>query len=445
MSCDSSDQAFLRLTAHDSLSKALPVSVPCRDNVGLMTLIVQKYGGTSVGSIARIKAVAQQIAACRANGNTVAVVVSAMGDSTDRLLDLARELSSCPAPRELDALLASGEIVSSALLAMALSDLGCPARSYNALQLPLDTTPAHGRARITKIEAAGLREDLTAGVVPVFTGFQGRAPDGSVTTIGRGGSDTSAVALAVALGADECQILTDVDGVYTADPRVVPDARRLDSVSFEEMLELAGQGSRVLHLRAVEFAARHGLRLRVLSSFRPGPGTLISKEDRAVETPVVSGIAFNRDEAQVVLTGLPDQPGMVHELLHPVSEADIEVDMIVLTAPRAGKVDLSFTVPRDDYARAMELVQQVANRHAGAAVAGNDRVAKLAAVGSGMRSHAGVATRLFEALAREAIDVRLVSTSEIKISVLVGEADLERAVRALHGAFGLAEPPGTTG
>ena len=410
-----------------------------------MALIVQKYGGTSVGSVARIKAVAQQVAACCANGNRVAVVVSAMGDSTDRLLDLARELSSCPAPRELDALLASGEIVSSALLAMALNDLECAARSYNALQLPLETTPAYGRARITTIGAERLKADLAAGVVPVFTGFQGRAPDGSVTTIGRGGSDTSAVALAVALGADECQILTDVDGVYTADPRVVPDARRLERVSFEEMLELAGQGSRVLHLRAVEFAARHGLRLRVLSSFRPGPGTLISKEDRKVEAPVVSGIAFNRDEAQVVLSGLPDRPGMVHELLQPVSEADIEVDMIVLTAPRGGKVDLSFTVLRADFAHAMTLVQQVVARHAGAAVTGDDSVAKLAAVGSGMRSHAGVATRLFEALAREAIDVRLVSTSEIKISVLVGEAELERAVRALHTAFGLADGSGPAG
>ena len=403
-----------------------------------MTLIVQKYGGTSVGSVARIKAVAQQVAECRARGNGVAVVVSAMGDSTDRLLELARELSPAPVPRELDALLASGEIVSSALLAMALNDLGCAARSYNALQLPLTTTPAHGRARITAIEAAQLKQDLAANVVPVFTGFQGRAPDGSVTTIGRGGSDTSAVALAVALGADECQILTDVDGVYTADPRVVPDARRLDCVSFEEMLELAGQGSRVLHLRAVEFAARHGVRLRVLSSFRPGPGTLITREDRDVEAPVVSGIAFNRDEAQVALSGLPDRPGTVHELMQTVSQADIDVDMIVLTAPSGGKVDLSFTVPRDDYARAMELARQVAARHEGAAVAGDASVAKLAAVGSGMRSHAGVATRLFEALAGEAIDVRLVSTSEIKISVLIGEAELERAVRALHAAFGLA-------
>jgi aspartate kinase len=403
-----------------------------------MPLIVQKYGGTSVGSIARVDAVADQVAAERAKGHRVAVVVSAMGDSTDRLLDLARQLTPRPAPRELDALLATGEMVSCALLAMALSDRGCPARSYNALQLPVTTTGAHGRARIEGIDAAGLRADCEAGVIPVVTGFQGRGPDGSITTIGRGGSDTSAVALAVALGADECQILTDVEGVYTADPRVVPDARRLDRVSFEEMLELAGQGSRVLHLRAVEFAARYGVRLRVLSSFRPGPGTLIAKEDPTVEAPVVSGVAFNRDEAELTLTGLPDRPGVAHEVLAAVSAAGIEVDMIVVNAPREGRVDFTFTVHRDDYQHALERVRAVAALHPGAGVAGNERVAKLAVVGLGMRSHAGVATRLFEALARENINVRLVSTSEIKIAVLVGEADIERAVRAVHGAFGLA-------
>jgi aspartate kinase len=403
-----------------------------------MALIVQKYGGTSVGSVARLHAVADQVAAQRAQGHEVAVVVSAMGDATDRLLDLARQLTPSPQPRELDALLATGEMVSCSLLAMALEDRGCPARSYNALQLPVTTTGAHGRARIEGIDATALRADCAAGVVPVVTGFQGRGPDGSITTIGRGGSDTSAVALAVALGADECQILTDVEGVYTADPRVVPDARRLDQVSFEEMLELAGQGSRVLHLRAVEFAARHGVRLRVLSSFRPGPGTLIAKECPAMEAPVVSGVAFNRDEAELTLTGLPDRPGVAHEVLAPVSGAGIEVDMIVVNAPRDGCVDFTFTVHRDDYARALGLARTVAAAHAGAAVMGTERVAKLAVVGLGMRSHAGVATRLFESLARENISVRLVSTSEIKIAVLVGEEDIERAVRAVHAAFGLA-------
>ncbi len=405
-----------------------------------MSLLVLKFGGTSVGSPARIHAVAEQVAAQRRAGHAVAVVASAMGDSTDRLLDLARQLCSRPPPRELDALLATGEMVSCSLLAMALVDRGCPARSYNALQLPVETTPSHGRARIKGIEAARLREDLQSGVVPVVTGFQGRAPDGSLTTIGRGGSDTSAVALAAALGADECQILTDVDGVYTADPRVVPDARRLDRISFEEMLELAGQGSRVLHLRSVEFAARYGVRLRVLSSFKPGPGTLITEEDPEMESPVVAGVAFSRDEAQLTASAVPDRPGIAHELLRPLADAGIEVDMIVVNAPRDGCVDLGFTVHRDDYARAMELVGAVVAAFGGASLTGDDRVAKLAVVGSGMRSHAGVAARLFETLGAERINVRLVSTSEIKVSVLVAEVDLERGVRALHAAYGLAKP-----
>jgi aspartate kinase len=272
----------------------------------------------------------------------------------------------------------------------------------------------------------------------VVAGFQGRGADGSITTIGRGGSDTSAVALAVAIGADECQILTDVDGVYTADPRVVPDARRLDRVSFEEMLELAGQGSRVLHLRSVEFAARYAIRLRVLSSFRPGPGTLIAKESPNMEAPVVSGIAFNRDEAEITLAGLPDRPGIAFEVLRPVAAAEIEVDMIVVNAPRDGRVDFTFTVHRDDYRRVLELMRALAAGHPGVQVNGNDRVAKLAVVGSGMRSHAGVASRLFESLANEQINVRLVSTSEIKIAVLVAEEDIERAVRTLHKAYELA-------
>ena len=315
------------------------------------------------------------------------------------------------------------------------------ARSYNALQLPIATTGPAGRARIQSVECAALKKDLAAGTVPVVAGFQGRAANGDLTTIGRGGSDTTAVALAVVLGADECQILTDVDGVYTTDPRMVPEARRLPRVSFEEMLELAGQGSRVLHLRSVEFAARHGMKLRVLSSFEPGPGTLICEEDPNVEAPVVSGIAFNRDEAAIAVTQVPHQPGVAAALLKPVSDAAIEVDMIVVNAPRGDTVDLSFTVHRDDYAKALELTRQAAAKYPGAAVAGDDRVAKLAVVGSGMRSHAGVASKLFETLGAEGINVRLVSTSEIKISVLVAEAELERAVRALHKAYGLDRPP----
>ena len=406
-----------------------------------MALIVQKYGGTSVGSVARIHAVAARVHALAREGHRVAVVVSAMGDSTDRLIELAREVCPDPDARELDALLATGEMVSTSLLAMALRKAGCGARSYNALQLPIDTTGAAGRARIERVGCESLRKDLDEGVVPVVAGFQGRAANGDLTTIGRGGSDTTAVALAVVLKADECQILTDVDGVYTTDPRMVPEARRLDTVSFEEMLELAGQGSRVLHLRSVEFAARHGMRLRVLSSFEPGPGTLICQENPNVEAPVVSGIAFNRDEAAIAVTQVPHEAGVAHAILAPVSEAAIEVDMIVINAPREGRVDLSFTVHRDDYARALELTRQAAAKYGGAAVSGDDRVAKLAVVGSGMRSHAGVAAKLFDTLGKEGINVRLVSTSEIKISVLVAEKDLERAVRALHKAYGLEDAP----
>jgi len=402
-----------------------------------MSLIVQKYGGTSLGSVARIHAVAAQVAAFAAQGHQLAVVVSAMGDTTDRLVELAREVCPDPDLRELDALLATGEMISTALLAMALNQLGRKARSWNALQLPIETTSHAGRARIERVEAAGLKQDLAAGIVPVVAGFQGRAAGGELTTIGRGGSDTTAVALAVVLGADECQILTDVDGVYTTDPRMVPEARRLPTVSFEEMLELAGQGSRVLHLRSVEFAARYGMKLRVLSSFEPGPGTLICQEDPRVEAPVVSGIAFNRDEAAITVAGVPHAPGVAHAILKPISEAGIEVDMIVVNMPRGQGVDFSFTVHRDDYGEALELTRQAAAGYSGATVTGDARVAKLAVVGSGMRSHAGVATRLFETLAQESINVRLVSTSEIKISVLVAEKDLERAVRALHRAYGL--------
>ncbi len=402
--------------------------------------IVQKYGGTSVGSATRIHAVAEKVIALRQAGQEVAVVVSAMGDSTDRLAELAREVSPQPDARELDALLATGEMVSTALLAMALCKAGCRARSWNALQMPLETTGPAGRARIERIGCEGLKQDLAAGIVPVVAGFQGCAANGDLTTIGRGGSDTTAVALAVALGADECQILTDVDGVYTTDPRMVPMARRLPTVGFEEMLELAGQGSRVLHLRAVEFAARYGMPLRVLSSFEPGPGTLICEENPNVEAPVVSGIAFNRDEAAISVTRVPDEVGVAYALLAPVAATSIEVDMIVLSAPQSGRVDLTFTVHRDDYARAFELARAAVRKYAGAAVAGDDSVAKLAIVGSGMRSHAGVASQLFKTLADEGIHVRLVSTSEIKVSVLIAEKDLERAVHALHAAYGLDRP-----
>ncbi len=403
-----------------------------------MALIVQKYGGTSVGSLDLIKRVAERVHAARCDGTHLVVVVSAMGDSTDRLVDLARGICSDPAAREMDVLLATGEQVSIALLCMALDSIGCAARSYTGAQVRVLTSGAHTRARILGVDTERLHADLDQGVVPVVAGFQGVDESGNITTIGRGGSDTTAVALAVALGADECQILTDVDGVYTTDPRMVPQARRLERVTFDEMLELAGQGSRVLHLRSVEFASKYNVPLRVASSFAPGRGTLISREEPRVEAPVVSGIAFNRDEAEITIAGVPDVPGTAYGLLKPVSQAGIEVDMIVLNAPREGRVDLSFTVHRNDFPTALRLVAKAAEQFTGAAVTGNDRVAKLAVVGVGMRSHAGVATKLFEALAHESINVRMVSTSEIKISVLVDERALERGVRALHAAFGLA-------
>jgi aspartate kinase len=404
-----------------------------------MALIVQKYGGTSVGSLDLIRRVAERVHERRRDGTQVVVVVSAMGDSTDRLVDLARGICDEPDSREMDVLLSTGEQVSIALLCMALRARGCAARSYTGSQVRVVTSNVHGRARIENVETARLKADLEAGFVPVVAGFQGVDAEGNVTTIGRGGSDTTAVALAVALKADECQILTDVDGVYTTDPRMVPRARRLDRVTFDEMLELAGQGSRVLHLRSVEFASKYNVPLRVASSFAPGPGTLICREEPRVEAPVVSGIAFNRDEAEITVAGVPDQPGTAHRLLQPVSNASIEVDMIVVNAPHDGKVALTFTVHRDDYAAALKLVTAAAKALGASDVTGDNTVAKLSVVGVGMRSHAGVATRVFETLAREQINVRLVSTSEIKISVLVDEEFLERGVRSLHAAFGLGQ------
>lgn len=403
-----------------------------------MALIVQKYGGTSVGSLELIHKVAARVAAVRERGDRVVVAVSAMGDATDRLVDLARALCPAPDPRELDALLATGEQVSCALLAMALRARGVPARSLTGAQVRIRTTSAHGRARIEEVETAVLDAALGAGEVPVVAGFQGVDGAGAITTIGRGGSDTTAVALAVALRADECQILTDVDGVYTCDPRMVPDARRLERLSFDEMLELAGQGSRVLHLRAVEFAAKYGIALRVLASHGDGPGTLIDREDSRVEAPVVSGVAFNRDEAQIVVGGVPNAPDTAHRLLQGVSEAGIEVDMIVLASNRDGTIDFAFTVQRGDYARAVELTRLGAAFCPGARVDSTDRVAKMSIVGVGMRSHAGVAARLFSALARAGITVRLVSTSEIRISVLIDEKELERAVNIVHTEFSLS-------
>ena len=399
--------------------------------------IVQKYGGTSVGSVELIQRVAEKVAAVRARGDRIAVVVSAMGDHTDRLVDLAAGISREPNPREMDVLLSTGEQVSIALLAMALCERGIPARSFTGSQVRVRTTSVHRRARITAVEVQRLQSALDNDEVPVVAGFQGIDDEGDITTIGRGGSDTSAVALAVALKADECQILTDVDGVYTTDPRLVSDARLLSRISFEEMLELAGQGSRVLHLRSVEFAAKYNVPLRVLSSFRPGPGTLICKEDPNVEAPLISGIAFNRDEAQITVAGLPDTADCVARVLKPISSANIEVDMIVLATGRDGLKDLSFTVHRDDFLEAQRIAQNITAEFKGCRLSADNSVAKIAIVGVGMRSHAGVATQLFESLARQGVKALLISTSEIKIAVLIPEKSLESCVKCLHGDLGL--------
>jgi aspartate kinase len=406
--------------------------------VAVTRTLVQKYGGTSVGSVELIQRVADKVAAIRRQGDNIAVVVSAMGDHTDRLVDLAGGIAREPSPREMDVLLSTGEQVSIALLAMALCERGVPARSFTGSQVRVRTTSAHRRARITEVETGRLRSALAAGVVPVVAGFQGIDDEGDITTIGRGGSDTSAVALAVALQADECQILTDVDGVYTTDPRLVSAARLLKQISFEEMLELAGQGSRVLHLRSVEFAAKYNVPLRVLSTFKPGPGTLICQEDPRVDAPLISGIAFNRDEAQITVAGLPDTPDCVARVLKPISAANIEVDMIVLASGRDGLKDLSFTVHRDDFLEAQRLTRNMTAEFAGSRMTADDSVAKLAVVGVGMRSHAGVATQLFESLARQGVKALLISTSEIKIAVLVPEAALESCVKCLHEDLGLS-------
>jgi aspartate kinase len=406
-----------------------------------MARYIMKFGGSSVASIEHIRAAAAVIAQRRREGHEVAVVLSAMGNTTDELLAKALAISPRPAPRELDMLLSSGEQVSIALMAMALRELGLQARSWLGHQVRILTDRVHAKARIVEVEAGRLEADLAAGVIPVVAGFQGICPDGQVTTLGRGGSDTTGVALAAALGADECQILTDVDGVYTTDPRMVPQARRLARVTFEEMLELASLGSRVLQIRSVQFAGKYNVPVRVLHNSGEGEGTLISYEVPDVEAPVVSGIAFSRDEAQVTITGVPDKPGNGYAILNRVSEAHIIVDMIVMNAPRAGVVDFSFSVPRDEYDHAMELTRAAATEIGAGDVLGSPNVAKISAVGVGMRSHAGVATTMFEVLAREGINVRMVSTSEIKISVLVEEKYLELGVRSLHEAFGLDREP----
>jgi aspartate kinase len=406
-----------------------------------MALIVQKYGGTSVGNLERIENVAEKVIGWRERGHHMVVVVSAMSGETDRLIGLAKGITPRPNPRELDVLMATGEQVTIALLCIALEKRGCPARSYTGGQVRIITDNAFNKARIEDVESAAMRADLEAGRIVVVAGFQGVDEDGNITTLGRGGSDTTGVALAAALKADECQIYTDVDGVYTTDPRVVPEARRLDRITFEEMLEMASLGSKVLQIRSVEFAGKHNVPLRVLSTFQEGPGTLITFEEafeaEPMEKALISGIAFNRDEAKLTVLGVPDRPGIAFSILGPVSDANIEVDMIVQNVGRDGTTDFTFTVHRNDYERALEILRQHASQLGAREVSGDAKIAKLSLVGIGMRSHAGVASKMFQALAKEGINIRMISTSEIKISVVVDEKYLELGVRALHEVFGL--------
>ena len=407
-----------------------------------MSLIVQKYGGTSVGSPQRIQHVAEKVMNCREQGDDVVVVVSAMSGETDRLIRLAKEIAQRPSARELDVLLSTGEQATIALLSMALEERGCKARSYTGAQVHILTDNAYNKARIVDIDSARIHKDLAEGRVVVVAGFQGVDREGNITTLGRGGSDTTAVALAAALKADECQIYTDVDGVYTTDPRVVPQARRLDRITYEEMLEMASLGAKVLQIRSVEFASKYNVPLRVLSSFEEGAGTLITSEEASMEQALISGIAFNRDEAKLTMIGVPDQPGVAYRILGPIAEANIEVDMIVQNVGEDGLTDFTFTVHRNDYDKALEIVKRTAHQMGAREVEGDNHIVKISIVGVGMRSHAGIASQMFQTLAGEGINIRMISTSEIKISVVVDEKYLELAVRALHAAFKLdqAEP-----
>ena len=405
-----------------------------------MSLIVQKYGGTSVGTIERIEAVAEKIVGFRERGDDVVVVVSAMSGETNRLIGLAGEINDEPSPREMDVLVSTGEQVTIALLSMALQKRGYDARSYTGSQVRILTDSSHSKARIQEIDAHHMEHDLSKGRVVVVAGFQGSDENGNITTLGRGGSDTTAVALAAALTADECQIYTDVDGVYTTDPRVVEGARRLDQITFEEMLEMASQGSKVLQIRAVEFAGKYKVPLRVLSSFEEGSGTLITlEEDDDMEKPIVSGIAFNRDEAKLTIRGIPDVPGIASRVLGAVGRANIEVDVIVQNVAQDNTASLTFTVHRNEMTKAQDVLESVAKELGATTVEADANIAKVALVGVGMRSHAGVAATMFEALAKDNINIQMISTSEIKITVVIDERYLELAVRGLHSAFELAD------
>ena len=403
-----------------------------------MAIYVEKYGGTSVANVERIEAVADNVAKSHAQGHGMIVVLSAMSGETNRLLGFAKEIHPDAAAREVDVLVSTGEQVTIALLAMALHKRGIDARSYTGGQVRITTDSSHGKARILNIDVDKMKQDIDNKRVVVVAGFQGMDSDGNITTLGRGGSDTTAVALAAAIQATECKIYTDVDGVYTTDPRIVPEARRLNQITFEEMLELASLGAKVLQTRSVEFAGKYKVPLRVLSSFAPGEGTLITyKEDKSMEQPLIAGIAYNKDEAKLTLRGVPDQPGVATQILSPIADANINVDMIVQNIGEDKNTDFTFTVPRDDQAKAIEVLNDVKVKLGAGEVVADSNMAKVSVVGVGMRSHAGVATKMFNALSKEGINISLISTSEIKISVTIEDKYLELAVRSLHKAFEL--------
>ncbi len=410
-----------------------------------MALIVQKYGGTSVANPERIRALANRVARYKAMGHQIVVVVSAMSGETNRLLGLAKELMADPDPRELDVMISTGEQVTIGMTALALIELGIKAKSYTGSQVKILTDDSHTKARILNIDQHNIKADLDAGYVCVVAGFQGVDENGNITTLGRGGSDTTGVALAAALGADECQIYTDVDGVYTTDPRVVPEARRLNKITFEEMLELASQGSKVLQIRSVEFAGKYKVKLRVLSSFEDeGDGTLITFEedgkDNDMEDPIISGIAFNRDEAKIIVLGVPDKPGIAYQILGPIAEANIDVDMIIQNTGADGTTDFTFTVHKNEMGKALAVLRDKVQNHINAReISGDDKIAKVSVVGIGMRSHVGIASQMFRTLAEEGINIQMISTSEIKIAVVIDEKYMELAVRVLHKAFELEE------
>lgn len=406
-----------------------------------MALIVQKYGGTSVANPERIRNLARRVARYKAMGHQIVVVVSAMSGETNRLIGLAKEIMPEPDPRELDVVVSTGEQVTIGMTALALMELGIKAKSYTGAQVKILTDDAFTKARILNIDEHNLKADLDAGYVCVVAGFQGVDENGNITTLGRGGSDTTGVALAAALKADECQIYTDVDGVYTTDPRVVPEARRLSKITFEEMLELASQGSKVLQIRSVEFAGKYKVKLRVLSSFEDeGDGTLITFEDEGnnMEDPIISGIAFNRDEAKITVLGVPDKPGIAYQILGPIAESNVDVDMIIQNTGADGTTDFTFTVHKNEMNKALGILRDKVQGHINAReISGDDKVAKVAIVGVGMKSHVGVASQMFRTLAEEGINIQMISTSEIKIAVVIDEKYMELAVRVLHKAFEL--------